>query len=761
MFFQIIEEFQKFYLDHPFGKFFGDCTELKVKLDRCFRRDPLNMSSSGGVGVSDVGISLFCENDIQQWSKEDKIRLCYLAALSGGLQGVNCKSAIPQHLAEMVIDLETFEQHPWGYEAVTDLVFCIKGITPERLSKESYSINGFIQVIVTAMLEPDSGEQSKKKRRSPPTTNTDSDEEFPSYQLKKRKDKNLEETIRNVATQMYHELAKKTIEKVDKFEGQVNCLSHDVEELEHNNSNSMRGDIHLAISGSCVQHSPHIANSKLKFSGKLQRVHGSEIGNDEVLSICENTKSGKDDQTDEPSSATDDLFCCSCNSYVCDMFFQIIEEFQKFYLDHPFGKFFGDCTELKVKLDRCFRRVLVVGGDLHFFFKCSPESGSNMAITITMQKKAKYYCAERSQTSALEKEKNVQEYIPGHPEVEMTYNSGQKKHLAEMVMDLETFEQHPWGYEAVTDLLCQDCEWFLETKIEIFYIRNTTTDAHVIVTAMLEPDSGEHSKKKRRSPPTTNTDSDEEFPSYQLKKRKNKNLEETIRNVATQMYHELAKKTIEKVDKFEGQLQRVHGSEIGNDEVLSICENTKSGKDDQTDEPSSATMIEETVLCCNVFFCQGEDQFAMTSNLSVCEVLNNIDVMSDILLWLPPEMIHKLFLVSKRFLEIISDLFSMIEETVLCCNVFFCQGEDQFAMTSNLSVCEVLNNIDVMSDILLWLPPEMIHKLFLVSKRFLEIISDLFSLQEGLPGVATRPPLPANQKSTLGFTDIAPHRFLF
>ncbi|KAG2288530.1 hypothetical protein Bca4012_030597 [Brassica carinata] len=35
---EIIEEFQKFYLDHPFGKFFGDCTELKVKLDRCFRR---------------------------------------------------------------------------------------------------------------------------------------------------------------------------------------------------------------------------------------------------------------------------------------------------------------------------------------------------------------------------------------------------------------------------------------------------------------------------------------------------------------------------------------------------------------------------------------------------------------------------------------------------------------------------------------------------------------------------------------------------
>ncbi|KAJ8750593.1 hypothetical protein K2173_015761 [Erythroxylum novogranatense] len=30
---EIIEQF----LDHPIGKFFGECTELKVKLDRCFQ----------------------------------------------------------------------------------------------------------------------------------------------------------------------------------------------------------------------------------------------------------------------------------------------------------------------------------------------------------------------------------------------------------------------------------------------------------------------------------------------------------------------------------------------------------------------------------------------------------------------------------------------------------------------------------------------------------------------------------------------------
>lgn len=36
---QIIEQFQKCHLDHPIAKFFGECTELKIKLDRCFREE--------------------------------------------------------------------------------------------------------------------------------------------------------------------------------------------------------------------------------------------------------------------------------------------------------------------------------------------------------------------------------------------------------------------------------------------------------------------------------------------------------------------------------------------------------------------------------------------------------------------------------------------------------------------------------------------------------------------------------------------------
>lgn len=38
-FVQIIEEFQKCHIDHPIGKFFGECTDLKIKLDRCFREE--------------------------------------------------------------------------------------------------------------------------------------------------------------------------------------------------------------------------------------------------------------------------------------------------------------------------------------------------------------------------------------------------------------------------------------------------------------------------------------------------------------------------------------------------------------------------------------------------------------------------------------------------------------------------------------------------------------------------------------------------
>ncbi|KAI3497534.1 hypothetical protein L1887_40221 [Cichorium endivia] len=36
---EIIEQFQKCHIDHPYAKFFGECTDLKIKLDKCFRQE--------------------------------------------------------------------------------------------------------------------------------------------------------------------------------------------------------------------------------------------------------------------------------------------------------------------------------------------------------------------------------------------------------------------------------------------------------------------------------------------------------------------------------------------------------------------------------------------------------------------------------------------------------------------------------------------------------------------------------------------------
>ncbi|KAK7261714.1 hypothetical protein RIF29_28032 [Crotalaria pallida] len=36
---EIIEQFQKCHIKHPIAKFFGECTDLKIKLDRCFRQE--------------------------------------------------------------------------------------------------------------------------------------------------------------------------------------------------------------------------------------------------------------------------------------------------------------------------------------------------------------------------------------------------------------------------------------------------------------------------------------------------------------------------------------------------------------------------------------------------------------------------------------------------------------------------------------------------------------------------------------------------
>jgi hypothetical protein len=47
-----------------------------------------------------------------------------------------------------------------------------------------------------------------------------------------------------------------------------------------------------------------------------------------------------------------------CWYVVLSDFVHIIEEFQKCHIDHPIGKFFGECTDLKIKIDHCSREEM-------------------------------------------------------------------------------------------------------------------------------------------------------------------------------------------------------------------------------------------------------------------------------------------------------------------------------------------------------------------------------------------------------------------
>jgi hypothetical protein len=43
------------------------------------------------------------------------------------------------------------------------------------------------------------------------------------------------------------------------------------------------------------------------------------------------------------------------------VFYADHEEFRKCHVENPIAKFFGECTDLKIKLDRCF------GAEVRFF----------------------------------------------------------------------------------------------------------------------------------------------------------------------------------------------------------------------------------------------------------------------------------------------------------------------------------------------------------------------------------------------------------
>ncbi|KAG5384517.1 hypothetical protein IGI04_035987 [Brassica rapa subsp. trilocularis] len=79
-----------------------------------------------------------------EWSRDDRMRLGYLAIYAGYIEGKKFSSATPASLARLVMDLEKFENYPWGRVAFKVLMDSLKA---KDLTQTSYTVDGFIQVV--------------------------------------------------------------------------------------------------------------------------------------------------------------------------------------------------------------------------------------------------------------------------------------------------------------------------------------------------------------------------------------------------------------------------------------------------------------------------------------------------------------------------------------------------------------------------------------------------------------------------------------
>uniref|UniRef100_A0A0D3BHD1 DUF1985 domain-containing protein n=1 Tax=Brassica oleracea var. oleracea TaxID=109376 RepID=A0A0D3BHD1_BRAOL len=80
----------------------------------------------------------------EEWSREDRMRLGYLAIFTGFIEGRKYSTATRASLARLVMDLEIFENYPWGRVAFKVLMESLKGV---NLESNSYTVDGFVQVL--------------------------------------------------------------------------------------------------------------------------------------------------------------------------------------------------------------------------------------------------------------------------------------------------------------------------------------------------------------------------------------------------------------------------------------------------------------------------------------------------------------------------------------------------------------------------------------------------------------------------------------
>ncbi|CAN6892969.1 unnamed protein product [Brassica oleracea var. botrytis] len=79
-----------------------------------------------------------------EWSPDDRMRLGYLAIYAGYIEGKKFSSATSGSLARLVMDLEKFENYPWGRVAFKVLMDSLKA---KDLTQTGYTVDGFIQVL--------------------------------------------------------------------------------------------------------------------------------------------------------------------------------------------------------------------------------------------------------------------------------------------------------------------------------------------------------------------------------------------------------------------------------------------------------------------------------------------------------------------------------------------------------------------------------------------------------------------------------------
>ncbi|CAN7054447.1 unnamed protein product, partial [Brassica oleracea var. botrytis] len=96
-----------------------------------------------GIGVTSPSLMLIRLRVCKGWSRDDRKRLAYLAIFTGYIEGRKYSTPTRVSLARLVMELERFENYPWGRVAFKVLMDSVKG----RDISGCYTINGFAQAL--------------------------------------------------------------------------------------------------------------------------------------------------------------------------------------------------------------------------------------------------------------------------------------------------------------------------------------------------------------------------------------------------------------------------------------------------------------------------------------------------------------------------------------------------------------------------------------------------------------------------------------